>query len=86
MIDATRLGFEPFLGWPILWAIVAIAALAWIAYAILRGRAWLTRGLALTLVAAALSNPSLVKEEREPLPSVAAVILDRSESMEFGAR
>ena len=86
MIDATRLGFEPFLGWPILWAVVALAALAWLAYAFLRGKAWLTRGLALTLLAAALSNPSLVQEEREPLPSVAAIILDRSESMEFGER
>ena len=28
MIDATRLGFEPFLGWPVLWAVIAIAALA----------------------------------------------------------
>ncbi|HCN91744.1 MAG TPA: hypothetical protein DIT86_00845, partial [Hyphomonas sp.] len=86
MIDATRLGFEPFLGWPILWAVVALAALAWLTYAFLRGKAWLTRGLALTLLAAALSNPSLVQEEREPLPSVAAIILDRSESMEFGER
>ena len=86
MIDATRLGFGPFLGWPVLWVVVAITALAWLAYLFLRGRAWLTRGLALTLVAAALSNPSLVEEEREPLPSVAAVILDRSESMAFGDR
>ncbi|MDX1292131.1 MAG: hypothetical protein R3265_04905 [Hyphomonas sp.] len=86
MIDATRLGFEPFLGWPVLWAVVALTVLAWLAYAFLRGKAWLTRGLALTLLAAALSNPSLVQEEREPLPSVAAIILDRSESMEFGDR
>jgi hypothetical protein len=38
------------------------------------------------LLSAALLNPSLVHEEREPLPSVAAVILDRSESMQFGDR
>lgn len=86
MIDATRIGFDPFLGWPLLWVVVAIAAASWIAYVILRGRAALSRGLALTLVAAALSNPSLVEEEREPLPSVAALILDRSESMQFGER
>ncbi len=86
MIDATRLGFDPFLGWPALWLVAALAGLAWLAYIFLRGKAWATRGLALTLLAAALSNPSLVKEEREPLPSVAAIILDRSESMEFGDR
>lgn len=86
MIDATRIGFDPFLGWPALWIVVGIAALAWLAYVFLRGRAALTRGLGLTLLAAALSNPSLVEEEREPLPSVAAIVLDRSESMQFGDR
>ena len=86
MMDVTRLGFDPFLGWPALWALVAVCALAWLTYLILRGRAWLTRGLALSALAAAMSNPSLVTEEREPLPSVAALILDQSESMEFGAR
>ena len=86
MTEAIRIGFDPFLGWPVLWAVAAVAALAWLAYIFLRGRAWLTRGLGLTLLAAALSNPSLVHEEREPLPSVAAVVLDRSESMEIGDR
>lgn len=86
MIDATRIGFDPFLGWPALWIVVGVAALAWLAYVFLRGRAALTRGLGLTLLAAALSNPSLVEEEREPLPSVAAIVLDRSESMQFGDR
>ncbi len=86
MIDAARLSFEPFAGWPVLWLVIAAAALAWLAYVVLRGRAWVTRGLGLTILAAALSNPSLVREEREPLPSVAALVLDRSESMQFGDR
>ncbi len=86
MIEAVRIGFDPFLGWPVLWAVAGVAVLAWLAYVFLRGQAWLTRGLGLTLLAAALSNPSLVHEEREPLPSVAAVVLDRSESMEIGDR
>ncbi len=86
MIDALRIGFDPFFGWPALWAVFGMTAVAWLAYLFLKGRAWLTRGLALTLVGIALSNPSLVEEEREPLPSVAAIILDRSESMQFGDR
>ena len=86
MNEAVRLSFEPFLGWPLFWAIAGLTALAWLAYLILRGRAWLTRALGLVLLSAALLNPSLVHEEREPLPSVAAVILDRSESMQFGDR
>jgi len=86
MNEAVRLSFEPFLGWPLFWGIAAVTALAWGAYLILRGSAWLTRALGLVLLSAALLNPSLVHEEREPLPSVAAVILDRSESMQFGDR
>jgi hypothetical protein len=86
MNEAVRLSFEPFLGWPLFWAIAGVTALAWIAYLALRGPAWLTRALGLVLLSAALLNPSLVHEEREPLPSVAAVILDRSESMQFGDR
>ncbi|HPE47855.1 MAG TPA: hypothetical protein PLR76_05640 [Hyphomonas sp.] len=86
MMEAVRIGFDPFLGWPLLWGLVALTALAWLVYILRRGRAWLTRALGLALLAAALSNPSLVHEEREPLPSVAAVILDRSESMDFGGR
>lgn len=86
MNEAVRLSFEPFLGWPLFAALAGLTVLAWGAYFALRGRAWLTRALGLLMLASALSNPSLVHEEREPLPSVAAVILDRSESMEFGER
>ena len=86
MIDATRISFEPLIGWPWLWSLVAVVIVAWAAYTLFRGRAWLTRGAALTLLAAALSNPAIVHEEREPLPSIAALILDRSESMSFGER
>ncbi len=86
MNEAVRLSFEPFLGWPLFWGLAALTAAAWFAYLMLRGRAWLTRALGLLLLSAALLNPSLVHEEREPLPSVAAVILDRSESMQFGDR
>lgn len=86
MIDVTRIGFDPLIGLPWLIGLGVLAALAWLAYLFLRGRAWLTRGLALTLLAAALTNPAIVRELREPLPSVAAVILDRSESMNFGNR
>ena len=86
MIDAVRLSLEPFLGWPLIWALAALTVAAWTAYFVLRGRAWLTRAIGLLVVSAALLNPTLVHEEREPLPSVAALILDKSESMQFGER
>ncbi len=83
---ALRLGFDPFLPWPILIGLAAASFAVWFVYFVLHGRAWLTRALALVLVLAALANPSLVEEDREPLSSVAAIILDRSESMSFGDR
>lgn len=86
MTEAVRLSLEPFLGWPLIWALVALTVGAWTAYFFLRGRAWLTRAVGLLVVSAALLNPTLVHEEREPLPSVAALILDKSESMQFGQR
>ena len=67
-------------------ALLVLCALSYAAYLRWRGRAWLTRAAALTVLAAAIANPAYVREEREPLPSVAAVIVDRSESMTFGER
>lgn len=86
MIDVTRLGFDPLIAVPWLIGLGVLALLSWGAYLVFRGRAWLTRGLVLTLLAGALANPAIVREQRDPLPSVAALILDRSESMDFGDR
>ncbi|MEM9667483.1 MAG: hypothetical protein AAF950_01045 [Pseudomonadota bacterium] len=86
MADVTRLGFDPLIAMPWLIALGALALMAWAAYLVFRGRAWLTRGVALTLLGLALLNPAIVQEQRDPLPSVAALVLDRSESMSFGAR
>ncbi|MCI4643255.1 MAG: hypothetical protein MRY64_00550 [Hyphomonadaceae bacterium] len=85
-INVTRLGLDPYLGWGAFYALCAVMALVWLTYLINRGQAPLSRLLAILLGLAALSNPSIVEEERDPLPSVAAVILDRSESMAFGTR
>lgn len=86
MIDVTRLGFDPLIGMPWLVGLGVLAFFSWAAYLVFRGRAWLTRGLVLTVLVAALTNPAIVREQRDPLPSVAALVLDRSESMSFGER
>ncbi len=85
-INVTRLGLDPWVGWPVFWAILALTVIAGLIYIRQRGRAPVSRALALAVMLAALANPSVVEEERDPLPSVAAIILDRSESMEFGNR
>jgi hypothetical protein len=44
------------------------------------------RVLAIALILLALANPSFTREEREPLSSVAAVVIDKSPSQNFGDR
>ena len=51
-----------------------------------RSRGALVRALALALMVLALANPSFTREDREPIPSVAAVIVDKSPSQNFGDR
>lgn len=86
MIEASRLSFDPLIGWPLFWGLAGLCVVSLIVYLIAFRKAWLTRTLAAGFGLLALSNPAIVEEEREPLPSVAAVIVDRSDSMDFGAR
>ncbi len=65
-------------------AIVATIAAALTIYAGRRG-GWL-RALGLGLILLALGDPSLVREDRNPLKDVVAVVLDRSGSQSIGER
>jgi hypothetical protein len=51
-----------------------------------RTRGAAVRVAALALILLALANPSFTREDREPLSSVAAVVIDRSPSQNFGNR
>jgi hypothetical protein len=68
--------------WAALGAAVVIGALLMVSRS--RG-AWM-RVIALLLMVLALANPSLTREDRDPIPSVAAVIIDKSPSQNFGDR
>jgi hypothetical protein len=68
--------------WSALAAVILIAALLLLA----RSRGAGLRILALALILLALANPSFTREEREPLSSVAAVVIDKSPSQNFGDR
>ncbi|CAG1008210.1 MAG: hypothetical protein F9K19_21650 [Rhizobiaceae bacterium] len=80
------LAFEPLLSWT--WIIIVLVPIAVAAIAGLwfgqRG-AWFRFAAALAL-AAALVNPVLLDEEREPLKSVVALIVDKSQSQDIGGR
>src|SRR5512140_1790302 len=80
------IAFTPLVPSLVLWC--AVAAIVVIAALLLLGR---TRGAAvritaLALVLLALANPSFTREDREPLSSVAAVVIDKSPSQNFGNR
>src|SRR4051795_1028295 len=53
---------------------------------VIRSRGAIVRAVALGLAALALANPSLTREDREALPSVAVVVVDKSPSQNFGDR
>jgi hypothetical protein len=80
------IAFTPLVPSLVLW--IAVAAIAVIAALLLLGRARgaAVRVTALVLIVLALANPSFTREDREPLSSVAAVVIDKSPSQNFGER
>ncbi|MBO1023367.1 hypothetical protein IPU75_01410 [Ochrobactrum sp. SD129] len=78
--------FEPFLSLPWLIGILVPLALLILATIALRMRGGLIRLAAAAALALALFNPVIINEEREPLKSVVAVVVDRSQSQELGER
>ncbi|HKY18388.1 MAG TPA: hypothetical protein VJL82_05595 [Rhizomicrobium sp.] len=82
----TRLAFAPVLS-PSLLAAMAAVALLITAYGFyMRARGAWARGLAFAVLLFALAGPLLVKEQRAPLPDVAVIVTDRSQSMALGKR
>src|SRR5438270_2778462 len=80
------IAFTPLVPSLVLW--LAVAAIVVIAALLLLGRSRgaVVRVAALALIALALANPSFTREDREPLSSVAAVVIDKSPSQNFGNR
>ncbi len=80
------ISFAPLVPSTVLWTAVAVAVAVAALLILVRSRGALVRAIALAFVALALANPSLTREDREALPSVAAIVLDRSPSQSFGER
>ncbi len=86
MSNLSDIVFAPYFPW---WSLGAIAAmsLVLVGFGLWRratGVAW--RLIALAVALLALSNPSLVSEDRNPLPDVAFVVVDESQSQGIGER
>src|SRR5450631_1789395 len=80
------ISFAPLVPPYVLWAAIAAAVIVAALLIIVRSRGAWMRAVALALVALALANPSFTREDREGLPSVAAIVIDKSLSQSFGDR
>ena len=84
-MDASIL-FAPMVPMPLLAAAGALA-LAMVVLAFWRrSPGWALRGLAFGALLFALANPSLVREDRDPLPDIAFVVIDDSASQSIDPR
>ena len=80
------ISFAPLVPVAVVWAAVAIAVMVAALLLFVRTRGAWIRILALALLTLALANPSLTREDRDPLTSVAVVVVDKSPSQGFGDR
>ena len=80
------IAFAPLINAPEMWAAIAAACLFSLLLLVTRSRGALIRTLALALIVLALANPSLTREHRDPLNSIAVVVVDKSPSQSFGDR
>ncbi len=80
------IAFTPLVPAIVLW--LALAAIVVMAVVLLaaRARGAAVRVAALALILLALANPSFTREDRDPLTSVAAIVVDKSPSQNFGNR
>jgi hypothetical protein len=78
--------FTPLVPSLVLWTALAVIVVIAVLLLLGRARGAAVRVAALALILLALANPSFTREEREPLSSVAAVVVDKSPSQGFGER
>jgi len=80
------ISFAPLVPAYVLWAAAAVALIISVLLLFIRSRGALLRATAIALLILALANPSFTREDREPIPSVVAVVIDKSPSQNFGNR
>ena len=80
------ISFAPLVPDYLVWSALAVAVVLAILLVASRSRGAFMRIAALALFVLALANPSFTREDRDPLTSVAIVVVDKSASQEFGDR
>jgi hypothetical protein len=78
--------FDPLVAWPILWALLAFAAVL-LTIALWRGLSgWWLRGLTALVLLCAIANPALQEEDRGNLTDIVLLVVDESASQMLGIR
>ncbi|MDF0520990.1 hypothetical protein P0R31_27475 [Bradyrhizobium yuanmingense] len=80
------IAFTPLVPAIVLWLALAAIVIVALVLLVARARGAAVRVAALALFLLALANPSFTREDRDPLTSVAAVVVDKSPSQNFGNR
>lgn len=82
----SAIAFDPLLPWGVLLVFAAVAVGLALLGALKRARGLILRLAATFTILGALSNPSLVEEERKPVDDIALVVTDDSDSQGIGER
>ena len=78
--------FEPVLPWAVIIGLAALGVVLLAALGLGRSRGVVLRALSFALLLAALANPVIRNEEREPLTDIAVAVVDRSLSQQSAER
>jgi hypothetical protein len=78
--------FAPLVPHFVIWTAVAVVFVIAALLMLTRSRGAPIRAVALALLVLALANPSFTQEDREPIPSVVAVVIDKSPSQTLSNR
>ncbi|WP_435256426.1 hypothetical protein ACSBLW_09690 [Thioclava sp. FR2] len=78
--------FDPLIPWAVFWIAVGLGVVS-LSIAVWRGLVgWWLRGLAMAVIFAALANPSLQEEDRQPQTDIVIAVVDESASQKLGDR
>jgi hypothetical protein len=80
------LAFAPHISPGPLWALIAAVVFLTCYAFFMRARGAWARALALLVLILAVANPLIVRQSREPLSDVVAIVVDHSQSMDIGSR
>ncbi len=83
---SSQIVFAPLLGWPVLAGLGVLCALAVAVGLATRARGAVWRAVGFLLLLGLLAGPHYVARTLRPLPDVAVVAVDRSQSMQIGGR